>query len=388
MQFIDLKTQQQRIRDQINLNINKVLDHGLYILGPEVAELEKRLAAYIDVKHAIACASGTDALLLALMAYNIGPGDAVFTTPFTFVATAEVISLLGAVPVFVDIDPITMNIDPKSLEQAISQFSKNQLPIQHRYAKSLSSDLKAKAIIAVDIFGLPADYDAITAIANQNNLLLIEDAAQSFGATYKNKKACSFGNIGCTSFFPAKPLGGYGDGGMCFTNEDHLMTLIRSIAVHGQGQTKYDNVRIGINGRLDTLQAAILLPKCDIFDSELSMRQAVADRYSQLLKSVDSIVTPVVPENYTSVWAQYTILVKDTEHRTKLINSLQKQSIPTAIYYPTPLHLQPAFATYKYQQGDYPTSESIASRVLSLPMSPYTDAEDQKRICEIIAQES
>ena len=252
MEFIDLAYQQQRVRETIETNIRAVLNHGQYIMGPEVKALEANLAAYVGIKHAIGCASGTDALLMALMAYDVGPGDAIFTTPFTFIATAEVISLLGATPVFVDIDPKTFNLDPDKLEQAITGLSgKNSAP------------LTAKGVIPVDLFGLPAEYERINEIAKKFGLFVIEDAAQSFGAEYNGKKACVLGDIACTSFFPAKPLGCYGDGGMCFTDDNHLAETMRSIRVHGKGNHKYDNVRIGINGRLDTMQAAILLAKFD-----------------------------------------------------------------------------------------------------------------------------
>ena len=272
MDFIDLKTQQARIKDTLDANIQKVLSHGAYVMGPEIKELEKKLAAYVGVKHAIGCASGTDALLMALMAYNLGPGDAVFTTPFTFIATAEVVSLLGATPVFVDIDPKTYNMDPAKLELAIKALKANDpslhpLPLTPNASPLTphSSPLTPKGIIPVDLFGLLADYEAIDKIAKENNLFVIEDAAQSFGAEYKGKKSCSFGSIACTSFFPAKPLGCYGDGGMCFTDDDALAEALDSIRVHGKGSHKYDNARIGINGRLDTLQAAILLAKFAIF---------------------------------------------------------------------------------------------------------------------------
>ena len=271
MDFIDLKTQQKAILPAITERIQRVLAHGQYIMGPEVKELEDRLAAYVGVKHVVSCSSGTDALLMPLMAYGVGPGDAIFTTPFTFIATAEVIQLLGATPVFVDIDPKTFNIDPAALKQAIAGLSQNPK----------TASLKPKGIIPVDLFGQPADYDAINAIAQQHNLFVLEDAAQSFGATYKGKKACSLADVAATSFFPAKPLGGYGDGGAIFTDDDGLAEVLRSIRIHGQGSDRYDNIRIGLNGRLDTLQAAILLVKMDIFDQEVEARQNVAERYSQ-----------------------------------------------------------------------------------------------------------
>ena len=271
MDFIDLKTQQKAILPAITERIQRVLAHGQYIMGPEVKELEDRLAAYVGVKHAVSCSSGTDALLMPLMAYGVGPGDAIFTTPFTFIATAEVIQLLGATPVFVDIDPKTFNIDPVALQQAIAGLGQNPK----------TASLQPKGIIPVDLFGQPADYDAINALARQHNLFVLEDAAQSFGATYKGKKACSLADVAATSFFPAKPLGGYGDGGAVFTDDDGLAEVLRSIRNHGQGSDRYDNIRIGLNGRLDTLQAAILLVKMDIFDQEVEARQIVAARYSQ-----------------------------------------------------------------------------------------------------------
>ena len=397
MEFIDLAAQQRRIREKLEANIQGVLRHGQYIIGPEVRKLEKKLAAYVDAKHAIACASGTDALLLALIAHNVTPGDAIFTTPFTFIATAEVISLLGATPIFVDIDPITFNIDPNKLGQAMTAINTNDSsiyplprPIDNaRPVKSesyLTEELSAivpKGIIAVDLFGLPADYDHINAIAKKYGLFVVEDAAQSFGAEYMSKKACSLGDIACTSFFPAKPLGCYGDGGMCFTDDDHLAELIRSLRVHGKGHHKYDNVRIGINGRLDTLQAAILLAKFDIFPEEVRLRQQVAQRYSQLL-SDDSclIIPPCLPEGYTSVWAQYSVLAKNGKHRSALQSRLKEAGIPTAIYYPKPLHLQTAFASLGYKEGDFPVSEDCACRIFSLPMHPYLTKEEQGKVVQ------
>src|SRR5664280_1141517 len=319
MEFIDLKTQQKRIQEKINSNIQKVLNHGSYIMGPEVKQLEATLAAYTDAKHAISCASGTDALLMALMAYGVKPGDAIFTTPFTFIATAEVISLLGATPIFVDIDPKTFNIDPAKLASAIQAVRTNDssiypLPID-------ASRLTPRGVIPVDLFGLPADYDAISAIAKEHGLFVIEDSAQSFGAKYKDKMACSFGDIGCTSFFPAKPLGCYGDGGMCFTKDDHLAEVMESIRVHGKGGDKYDNIRIGINGRLDTLQAAILLSKFAIFPDEVTLRQEAAARYNKFLQEGAEVKVPQTPADYNSVWAQYSVLGKDGDHRTALQKS-------------------------------------------------------------------
>jgi dTDP-4-amino-4,6-dideoxygalactose transaminase len=370
MEFIDLATQQKRILDKIEANIRTVLNHGKYIMGPEVKALEDRLAAYVGVKYAVSCASGTDALLMALMAYQIGPGDAVLTTPFTFIATAEVISLLGATPVFVDIDPETYNIDPQKVCDTLRNMK--------------SASLKPKAIIAVDLFGLAADYDALDAIAKENNLILIEDAAQSFGAEYKGRKSCSFGNIACTSFFPAKPLGCYGDGGMCFTNDTQIETVLKSIRVHGQGSHKYDNVRIGINGRIDTLQAAILMAKFDIFPEEVLLRQRAAERYEKLLSKIPFLKTPQIPQNCLSVWAQYSVLAENSQQRDKILDKLNKSGIPSAIYYPKPLHQQEAFSSLAYKNGDFPVSENAASRIFSLPMHPYLKEEDQNKIADIL----
>lgn len=372
MEFIDLASQQKRILDKIETNIKTVLNHGKYIMGPEVKALEDKLAAYVGTKHAVSCASGTDALLMALMAYQISPGDAVFTTPFTFIATAEVISLLGATPVFVDIDSNTYNIDPQKLERAIKK------------TKQTNNALNPKAIIAVDLFGLAADYDAIKIIAQDYNLIVIEDAAQSFGAEYRNKKTCSFGDIACTSFFPAKPLGCYGDGGMCFTNNTQIEAILKSIRVHGQGGHKYDNVRIGINGRIDTMQAAILLAKVDIFPEEIMLRQEAAMRYSTLLSSIAFLKTPAIPDGYQSAWAQYSILAENEKQREMLLSALNKEKIPSAIYYPKPLHQQEAFSFLGYKKGDFPVSEDVAARIFSLPMHPYLKMEDQQIIANVL----
>ena len=414
MEFIDLKTQQARIKDKIQRNIDIVLRHGNYIMGPEVKQLEAKLAAYTGAKHAISCASGTDALLMALMAYGVKPGDAIFTTPFTFIATAEVISLLGATPVFVDIDPQTFNIDPAKLALAIKALKSNdpsiyplvrQVENEHSEVRNVSRTipeaqrsgipltpnplpLTPRGVIPVDLFGLLADYDAITPITQENGLFVIEDAAQSFGAQHNNKMSCSFGNIGCTSFFPAKPLGCYGDGGMCFTADDHLAEIMTSIRVHGKGGHKYDNVRIGINGRLDTLQAAILLAKFDIFPEEVELRQTVAQRYTDLLSTShnapSTISAPHIPAGHISAWAQYSILARDENHRTALLKKLQDSKIPSTIYYPKPLHMQTAFAHLGYKEGDFPVSEDCASRIFSLPMHPYLTEQEQTKIAEVL----
>ena len=384
MQFIDLVAQQKRIRDKVEANIKAVLDHGKYIMGPEIKTLEQRLADYVGVKHAIGCASGTDALLMALMALKIGPGDAVFTTPFTFIATAEVISLLGATPVYVDINPETFNIDPAKLDQAVSALKANDSNLHPLPITNNPLPLIPKAVIGVDIFGLPAEYEHIDAVAREHDLLVIEDAAQSFGAELNGTKAGSFGNIACTSFFPAKPLGCYGDGGMCFTDDDELANIMESVRVHGKGDHKYDNVRIGINGRLDSLQAAILLAKFDIFPEEIELRQQVASRYATLLGADPQIKVPSIPPGATSAWAQYSILATDENQRTQLQNNLKEDGIPTAIYYPQPLHLQSAFSSLGYQKGDFPISEDCARRIFSLPMHPYLREEDQKKISDVI----
>jgi len=396
MDFIDLKIQQKRIKEQLDANIQKVLAHGNYIMGPEIKELEAKLAAYVGVKHAVACASGTDALLMALMALDVGPGDAVFTTPFTFIATAEVISLLGATPVFVDINPKTFNIDPAKLALAIKALKAND-PSLHPLPKAIPSPLvgegkgegvrlRPRCIIPVDLFGLPADYDAIDKIAKENNMFVIEDAAQSFGAKYQDKMACTFGHIACTSFFPAKPLGCYGDGGMCFTDDAALAAVLDSIRVHGKGSHKYDNARIGINGRLDTLQATILLAKFAIFPEEVELRNTAATHYTTHLTPDPSLLTPFVPAGYKSVWAQYSILARDEAHRTALMEKLKASGIPTAIYYPKPLHLQTAFAPLGYTPGAFPVSEDAASRIFSLPMHPYLAQTDQEKIADALTE--
>jgi len=385
MDFIDLAKQQHRIRDKIEANIKTVLDHGKYIMGPEIKALEEKLADFVGVRHAIACSSGTDALLLALMAYGVGPGDAIITSPFTFIATAEVIALLGATPVFVDIDPVTFNLDPKHVERAIHALKNGSVGYPLPARKGLS--LTPKAVIPVDLFGLPADYDRINPVSRQHGLFVIEDAAQSFGAQYQGKRACSLGDIGCTSFFPAKPLGCYGDGGMCFTNDKNLDEVMRSLSVHGQGNHKYENVRIGINGRLDTFQAAILLAKFEIFSEEISMRDEVAGNYFKLLSNGKAnVVVPRVPSGYSSVWAQYSILAKDENHRSELQARLKEAGVPTAIYYPKPLHLQTAFQYLGYKAGDFPVSEYAASRIFSIPMHPYLASKDQERIAKVLAE--
>lgn len=369
MQFIDLKSQYKRIKDLVNENLQAVLESGQYIMGAEVAKLETMLSDYVGVAHCLTCSSGTDALLIPLMAWGVGRGDAVFTSPFTFIATAEVISLLGATPIFVDIEKDSFNIDPELLEKEIEKVKKE-------------GELTPKAIIPVDLFGLCADYEKISNIAKKHGLFALEDAAQSFGATQNGKKSCSFGTAAATSFFPAKPLGCYGDGGAIFTDESELFEAMKSIRVHGQGSDKYENVRIGLNGRLDTMQAAVLLAKMTIFDEEIELRNVVANRYNELLNG--KFAVPKIPSGNRSVWAQYSLLVESEEHRQSILNKLKENGIPTAIYYPTPLHLQKAYSFLNYSQGDFPISEGIAKRIFSLPMHPYLTEKEQNTICELM----
>lgn len=354
MEFIDLKTQYQHIKDDIDAGIQRVLDHGKFILGPEVTELQDQLAAFAGVKHAIAVSSGTDSLLLALMALGVGRDDEVVTTPFSFIGTVEVIALLGAKPIFVDIDPGTYNIDPQAIDSAITP--------------------KTKAIMPVSLYGQCSDIDAINAIAEKHNLPVIEDAAQSFGATYKGRRSCSLTTIGCTSFFPSKPLGGYGDGGACFTNDDALAVRLDQLHVHGQ-TARYRHASVGINGRLDTIQAAILLSKLRLFPEEINQRQRIAQRYTRALG--DQFVTPHIAEHHESVYAQYTLRVKN---RDAIQAHLKEQGIPTAVHYPIPFHLQPVFAYLGLGEGSFPQAELAAKEVMSLPMHPYLGEEEQDEI--------
>lgn len=358
MQFIDLAAQQARIKDKIDANIQAVLAHGKYILGPEVNELEEKLAAYTGAKYCISVANGTDALQIAQMALGIGFGDEVIVPGFSYIATAETPAVLGAKPVYVDIDPVTFNIDPSKIEAAITP--------------------KTKAIIAVSLYGQCADFDAINAIAEKHNLAVIEDGAQSFGATYKGQKSCNLSTIGCTSFFPSKPLGCYGDGGAVFTNDEDLAKVIRQIARHGQDK-RYHHIRVGINSRLDTLQAAILLPKLEILDEEIELRNQVAARYKELLKYAN-VITPAIEAYNTSVWAQYTI---HSENRNALQEKLKAAGIPTAIHYPIPLNKQPAVSD---ANANFPIGDRVAEEVISLPMHPYLDESQQKQITEKVSQ--
>ncbi|PMK05033.1 DegT/DnrJ/EryC1/StrS family aminotransferase [Vibrio sp. 10N.261.55.A7] len=353
MQFIDLAAQYQHLKEEIDKRIKTVLSHGKYIMGPEVFELEAKLAEYVGVKHAITCANGTDALTLCMMVLDIKKGDAVFCPTFTFFATAEAVSFASATPVFVDSDEQTFNICPAALEKQIINVIE-------------AGKLKPKAIIAVDLFGLPANYPEIERIAAKYNLKVIEDAAQGFGGSINGKKAGSFGDIATTSFFPAKPLGCYGDGGALFTNNDEYAALLRSYRVHGKGTDKYDNIRIGMNSRLDTIQAAILLEKLSAFPQELISRNRVADKYTSELESVYK--TPLVPKGYTSSWAQYTLIVED---RSLEIAKYRELGIPTMVYYRTCMHEQTAFYKLGYKRGDFPIAERLSDTVFSLPMHGY-----------------
>ncbi len=365
--FIDLKSQQDAVRPQLEKNIHTVLHHGRYILGPEVKELEKKLCQYTGARHCIGVSSGTDALLMALMAWEIGPGDAVFTTPFTFIATAEVIRLLGATPVFVDIDPRSFNIDPQKLRLAVKAIKENDPTIYP--LPSTKTPLKAKAIIPVDLFGLPADYDPVMELAKEYNLKVLADSAQGFGSQYKGRKSGTLGHATAASFFPAKPLGCYGDGGAVFTDDDGMAEILVSIRMHGKGKDKYDNVRLGLNARLHTMQAAILLAKLDIFDKELAAKQQVAQTYTELITDkMGMLKPPHVPQGLQSAWAQYSLLAEDGIQRDAIQSSLKHNKIPSMVYYPKPLHMQTAFASLGYKQRDFPISTKTSERIFSLPM--------------------
>lgn len=368
MQFIDLAAQQARIKDRIDARIQTVLAHGAYIMGPEVKEFEAGLAAFSGVKHALGCANGTDALQLAVMALGLKSGDAVFCPTFTFAATAEIVPIFGAVPVFVDVQEASFNMNPASLERAIAETKKQ--------------GLRPAGIIPVDLFGLPADYDAIEAIAEREGLWIVADSAQGYGAVYKGRRTGSIGTIATTSFFPAKPLGCYGDGGAVFTDDDDLARLLDSLRVHGKGSDKYDNARIGLNSRLDTLQAAILLEKLAIYQDEIERRQVVANRYQAGLSNV--IATPVVPDDCLSVWAQYTLKAEDGGQRDRLMAALKDAGIPSVVYYPRPLHTQTAYAGFPADPAGLPVAESLATRVFSLPMHPYLTEADQDRVIAAI----
>lgn len=352
IEFIDLKAQQARIKDKIDAGIQRVLAHGQYILGPEVSELEEKLASFVGAKYCITCANGTDALQIAQMALGVGPGDEVITPGFTYIATAETVALLGAKPVYVDIDPRTYNLDPQLLEAAITP--------------------RTKAIIPVSLYGQCADFDAINAIAAKYGIPVIEDAAQSFGATYKGRRSCGLTTVACTSFFPSKPLGCYGDGGAIFTSDDELATVLRQIARHGQDR-RYHHVRVGVNSRLDTLQAAILLPKLEIFEEEIRLRQQIASGYSSLLEAA-GITAPFIEPNNQSAWAQFTVQL---ENRELVQERLKLVGVPTAVHYPIPLNRQPAVSDVN---AILPVGDAIATRVMSLPMHPYLSLDQLNKV--------
>ncbi|HEY7639708.1 MAG TPA: DegT/DnrJ/EryC1/StrS family aminotransferase [Steroidobacteraceae bacterium] len=368
MDFIDLKTQYQRVREPMNRRMQAVLDHGQFILGAEGLELERKLAEYVGVKHCVGASSGTDTLLIALMAYGIGRGDEVITSPFTFIATGEMIALAGAKPVFVDIDARTYNIDPRLLEAAITP--------------------RTKAIMPVSLYGQCGDMDSINAIARKHRIPVIEDGAQSFGASYRGKRSCGLSEVGSTSFFPSKPLGCYGDGGALFTDDDALAKVMREIRVHGQDR-RYHHPRLGINGRLDTLQAAVLLAKLEIFDDEVAARGRIGARYNEMIAEAfrderdpaRRVTTPLLAPGCTSVYAQYTI---EVANRDKFEQAMKTQGIPTAVHYPMPLHLQPVFADLGLKEGAFPVSEAAGRRVISLPMHPYLTEAQQARIVQAL----
>ena len=373
MQFIDLKAQYQALKAEINENIQEVLDDGRFISGPQVKELEDRLAEYVGRKHCISCANGTDALQIAFMVHGIGAGDAVFCPDITFIASTEPAKMLGATSVFCDILPDTYNICPESLERQIK-------------AVLAEGKLTPKAVIAVDILGNPCDYDVLIPLCEKYGLILIEDAAQSFGATYKGKKCGAFGQIATTSFFPAKPLGCYGDGGAIFVDDDEMAHVIRSICVHGKGpRGKYDNVRVGMNSRLDTMQAAILLPKFEALKAyETDNRQKVADRYNEAFGV--HFTVPFVQENCQSIYAQYALLARDTETRDRVIPHLNEKKIPNMIYYPTPQHPLPVFCDEPAYGEKFVNADDYCARTLSLPMHPYLNEDEQQMIIDAVLE--
>jgi len=366
--FVDLKAQYARLKPQIAEAIQDVLDDGRYILGPAVTRLEEELAAYCGVRHAISCSSGTDAIFMPLLAYGVGPGDAVFVPSFTFTASAEVILLAGASPVFVDVEADSFNIDLADLERKIAETR-------------AAGKLEPKAIVAVDLFGLPADWNGLNALADREGLRLISDAAQSFGGAYHNNRVGALAPVSGTSFFPAKPLGCYGDGGAIFTDDDDLADVLKSIRVHGAGADRYGIERVGINGRLDSIQAAILSVKLSVFDSELEARERIAGIYDETLKGV--VAVPKRIDGLRSAWAQYTI---KTDKRATLQKALAEAGIPTMIYYPKPMHLQAPYAPYGGGEGSLPVSETICEEVMSLPMHPYLSDEDASRVAELVKQ--
>jgi len=362
MDFIDLKKQQKNIRDSLDIRIKKVLDDGRYIGGEEIKLFEEKLSMFCGAKHSIGCSNGTDALMLALMALDIGPGDGVITVPFTYIATLEAIAAVGATPVLVDVYDSTFNMNPAHIEKAINE-----------------SDKTIKAIMPVDLFGLPARYRVINDIAKKYNLKIIGDAAQSFGAKKGKKKVGTFADISTTSFFPAKPLGCYGDGGAVFTDSDDYAKTLRSLAVHGKGSDKYDNIRVGMNSRLDTLQAAILLEKISIFKDEIIMRNKIANLYREKMSHLP-IRFQTIPKDYQSVYAQFSVVFNNQMTRDKVQNELKKNNIPSVIYYPISGHLQGGYSYLNYKKGDFPISEDLGFRILSLPMHPYLEEKDINKI--------
>ena len=376
MQFRDLKKQYSVLKSDIDQAMIDVAGSSQYINGPWVRELEAQLAEYVGVKHCITCANGTDALSIAMMVWGIGPGDAVFVPDFTFFSSGEVVSLAGGTPVFVDVDKATYNISAESLEAAIIKVKEE-------------GSLKPKAVVAVDLFGLPADFDAVRAVADKYGIKVLEDGAQGFGGEINGRKACSFGDISTTSFFPAKPLGCYGDGGAVFTDDDEVAALVQSIRVHGKGTMKYDNVRVGLNSRLDTLQAAILQVKLKAFiDYELADVNKVAEKYTELLSETlgDKVVLPVIPEGYLSSWAQYTIQLKNRETRDAVQAALKEKGIPSMIYYPKPMHKQEAFGIAGEYGFDCSNTEALCDTVLALPMHPYMSDEEIREVAAALKE--
>ena len=371
MPFLDLGAQRKRLGSRIDEAISRVLDHGKFVMGPEVSKLEERLSGHCGSRNVVGCSSGTDALLLALMALKVEPGDAVLIPSFTFVATAEVVALLGAKPVFIDVDQHSFCLDEDSIMAGVMA------------ARSLS--LRPVGVIAVDLFGQPADYESIERLTSELDLWLICDSAQSYGSTYRGRKTGTFGHVTTTSFYPSKPLGCYGDGGAVFTNDDELAETIRSVLVHGTGKDKYDNVRIGINGRLDTIQAAVLLEKLEVFDEEIEMRNALAGAYSEAFGSIAEINVPRLRADATSTWAQYTVRL-DGVDRDAFCQNLQDQGIPTAIYYPRPLHRQTAYLDFPVAGNGLPVSEALSRSVVSFPLHAYLERNAQDRIIAAVRQ--
>lgn len=367
--FNDLGAQYQHLKQEIDAGIADVISGCHFISGPQTEQLEKELCEYTGRRYCVSVANGTDALLMPLMALGIGKGDAVFVPAFTFVATSEVVSLVGATPIFCDVCRDTFNLDPDSLRAQVQRVIRE-------------GRLRPRMVIPVDLFGLPANYPEIEAICREYHLTILEDAAQGFGGQINGKKACSFGDISATSFFPAKPLGCYGDGGAIFTDDEEMYKLLVSIRVHGKGSFKYDNVRVGLNSRLDTLQAAILLPKLHAFDTENATRNRAAAMYTELLGS--KFDTPVVPDGYLSSWAQYTIKADSPEHRDRILAGMKEQGIPTMVYYPKPLHFQQVYADLGYKPGALPVSEALAQQVFSLPMHGYLTEDIIRTVCEAL----